>query len=66
MALLEGWTHDSAMFGPDSQIFDDRLMAPEHLMVADRHNHRHYDPNEDVAHQLNDDLTPDGILHLED
>jgi hypothetical protein len=54
------------MFGPDSQIFDDRLMAPEHLMVADRHNHRHYDPNEDVAHQLNDDLTPDGILHLED
>ena len=36
------------------------------LYVKANLDHEHYQPDEDVLHKLNDDLTPDGILEFED
>ena len=32
----------------------------------DRYDHIHHSDTEDIAHRINDDLTPDWVLHIED
>ena len=45
---------------------DQRPLKPEHPIVQDRYNHIHYSDSEDIAHRLNDDLSPDWVLNTED